>query len=90
MKTSTIKINFTETLILSTLQAGEKNGLEIIKSFKNEKKSIEKLYPTLHNLVKKGFVKYRWVEDKSKQKFRSGKRYYSLTELGKKTITIPI
>ncbi len=85
MKTSTIKINLTETLILSTLQAGEKNGLEIVKSFKNEKKSIEKLYLTLHNLVKKGLVQSRWVQEKSKQRLRAGKLYYSLTELGKKT-----
>ena len=84
METSTIKTNSTEQLILSTLQAGEKNGLEIVKSFKNEKQSIDRLYPILHNLVKKGLVQSRWVAQKPKQKLGDRKRYYRLTELGLK------
>ncbi len=83
MNTSTIKMNSTEKLILSTLHSGEKSGLEIVKSFKNEKKSIEGLYPVLRKLVKKGLVQSRWVAEKPKEKSRLGKLYYSLTELGR-------
>ena len=84
MERSTIKTNSTEQLILSTLQAGEKNGLEIVKSFKHQKHSIDRLYPILHNLIKKGLVQSRWVTKKPQQKSPDRKLYYSLTELGRK------
>ncbi len=84
METSTIKTNSTEQLILSTLQAGEKNGLEIVKSFKHQKHSIDRLYPILHNLIKKGLVQSRWVAQKPQQKLGDRKLYYRLTELGLK------
>ncbi|MDJ0600879.1 MAG: helix-turn-helix transcriptional regulator [Crocosphaera sp.] len=83
MDTLTIKTNSTEKLILSTLQSGEKSGLEIVKSFKNDKKSIEGLYPILRKLVKEGLVQSRWVTEKTKGKSKVGKLYYSLTELGR-------
>ena len=76
MDTSTIKTHSTEQLILSTLQSGAKSGLEIVKSFKNQKHSIEGLYPVLHNLVKQGLVQSRWVAQKPKQKSRSAKLYH--------------
>ncbi|MDJ0598841.1 MAG: PadR family transcriptional regulator [Crocosphaera sp.] len=81
MDTLTIKTDSTEKFILLTLQSGEKSGLEIVKSFKNEKKSIEGLYPVLRKLVKEGLVQSRWVAEKPKGKSRFGKLYYSLTEL---------
>jgi len=71
---------FLKSYILKLLRSGSKHGYAIIKSIENEtgwKPSPGGIYPTLHDLEKKGLI----------IKFKDGRRkYYKLTKNGKKFI----
>jgi len=71
---------FLKSYILKLLRSGSKHGYDIIKSIENEtgwRPSPGGIYPTLHDLEKKGLI----------IKFKDGRRkYYKLTKNGKKFI----
>jgi PadR family transcriptional regulator, regulatory protein PadR len=81
-------LTLNEVKVLSTLLAGEKYGLEIIKTVKEEAQStifLGSLYNLLSRLDKKGFVECRWGDETSE---RGGDRrkYYKITGLGATTV----
>ena len=73
----------TSLLVLSLLKSGDKYGYEMItllEAVSNEVFQMKEgtLYPILHNLEKKGFVKaYNQQTDKGRSR-----RYYHLTDKG--------
>ena len=73
-----------ELLILRTLASGEKHGYEIaewIHAASAESLSIEEgaLYPALHRLEKRGWLKSEWAVSDANQRAK----YYRLTTAGK-------
>jgi PadR family transcriptional regulator PadR len=76
-----------EPLILSLLSKGETYGYAIIQEVKrlSENKiawTDGMLYPVLHRLEDRGFIKSRWAESETGRK----RKYYSLKEDGKKAL----
>lgn len=76
-----------EPLILSLLSKGESYGYAIIQDVKKlSENKIEwtdgMLYPVLHRLEDRGFIKSRWGESEIGRK----RKYYSLKEDGKKAL----
>lgn len=77
-----------EPLILSLLSKGESYGYAIIQEVKKlSENKIEwtdgMLYPVLHRLEDRGFIKSRWGESDTGRK----RKYYSLKEDGKKALS---
>ena len=75
----------TEPLILSLLARGESYGYELIQEVKELSGDQIKwtdgmLYPVLHRMERKGWIKSRWVEPEQGRK----RKYYSLKEDGRK------
>ena len=73
----------TSLLVLSLMQSGDKYGYEMIsllEATSNEVFQMKEgtLYPILHNLEKKGFVR-AYNQDNGSGRTR---RYYQLTDLG--------
>jgi transcriptional regulator len=82
-----LKKGSAELLILSLIELRPRHGYEISKliderSEGSVKFNVASLYPLLYRLEKRGWIQGRWVE-KSGQRRR---RYYRLTEEGKKTL----
>ncbi|MFC1724431.1 PadR family transcriptional regulator [candidate division KSB1 bacterium] len=80
---SNLAKNCHETLILAALCKKEKHGYEIALEIEERSKGNFKfnygtLYPTLHKLEKKKFIKGEW-EDKSVKRKR---KFYLITEKG--------
>jgi PadR family transcriptional regulator, regulatory protein PadR len=76
-----------DMLILQTLQWGEQHGYGIIQAIRansNDILQIEtgSLYPALHRLERKGWLKSEWKLTESKQRAK----YYRLTPTGKKQL----
>ena len=76
----------TSMLILSLLKENDMYGYEMIKNLKEKSENVFELkegtlYPILHSLEEKGFIKSYW--DKTTPKKR---KYYSITEKGKKQL----
>lgn len=76
-----------EPLILSLLSKGESYGYAIIQDVKKlSENKIEwtdgMLYPVLHRLEDRGFIKSRWGESEIGRK----RKYYALKEDGKKAL----
>jgi PadR family transcriptional regulator PadR len=74
-----------EPLILSLLSKGESYGYAIIQEIKARSNNHLQwtdgmLYPVLHRMEAKGWIKSRWVESENGRK----RKYYSLKEDGKK------
>jgi PadR family transcriptional regulator, regulatory protein PadR len=74
-----------EPLILSLLSKGESYGYAIIQEIRTRSENHLQwtdgmLYPVLHRLERKGWIKSRWVEAESGRK----RKYYSLKEDGRK------
>lgn len=81
-------VGLKEARILSVLLSKEKYGLEIVKFLKKETgkgTSLGGLYPTLHRLEKKGFIKGRWGESTA-ERGGNRRRYYRLTGAGEKAL----
>ena len=82
-----LKKGSAELLILSLIELRPRHGYEISKliderSEGSVKFNVASLYPLLYRLEKRGWIQGHWVE-KSGQRRR---RYYRLTEEGKKTL----
>ncbi|EHJ12680.1 transcriptional regulator, PadR family [Crocosphaera watsonii WH 0003] len=74
------------------LENRELYGLQITQAIEEASNGTKKirigsLYPTLHNLEKKGLVQSRWGDDKPEKRAGARRRYYTLTSLGKATVT---
>ena len=76
--------------ILTALSGRELYGLQIIDAIAEASNGRRKigfgsLYPTLHKLNKKGFVKARWG-DELEQTGGARRKYYQITGLGSKVL----
>ena len=74
-----------EPLILSLLEHGESCGYAIIQEIKNRSQGELQwtdgmLYPVLHRMERRGWIKSRWLESETGRK----RKYYSLKEDGRK------
>ncbi len=76
-----------EPLILSLLTKGESYGYAMIQEIKS--RSDERLewadgmlYPVLHRMERRGWIKSRWKESETGRK----RKYYSIKEDGKKAL----
>ena len=81
-------VGLKEARILSVLLSKEKYGLEIVDSLEKETgkgTSLSGLYPTLHRLEKKGFIKGRWGESTA-ERGGNRRRYYRLTGSGEQAL----
>jgi PadR family transcriptional regulator PadR len=77
----------TEPLILSLLTQGESYGYELIQEIKQlSGDQIQwtdgMLYPVLHRMEDRGWIKSRWVEIENGRK----RKYYSLKNDGRKAL----
>ena len=73
-----------EPLILSLLSKGENYGYAIIQEVKNRSDNDLQwtdgmLYPVLHRMERKRWIKSRWAESESGRK----RKYYSITPAGR-------
>ena len=73
-----------EPLILSLLSKGENYGYAIIQEVKNRSNNDLRwtdgmLYPVLHRMERKRWIKSRWVESEIGRK----RKYYSITQGGR-------
>ena len=76
-----------EELIMRALLNHELYGLQIAKAIEEvsngEKKiGVGSLYPKLHKLEKKGYIKSHWGEDRPEERNGARRKYYKLTGLG--------
>jgi len=74
-----------EPLILSLLENGESYGYAIIQEIKARSEGQLQwtdgmLYPVLHRLERRGWIRSRWKESETGRK----RKYYSLKEDGRK------
>jgi DNA-binding PadR family transcriptional regulator len=74
-----------EPLVLSLLEKGESYGYAIIQEIKARSGNHLQwtdgmLYPVLHRMEAKGWIKSRWVESDAGRK----RKYYSIKQDGKK------
>jgi len=74
-----------EPLILSLLEQSESYGYAIIQEIKNRSRGELEwtdgmLYPVLHRMERRGWIKSRWGESETGRK----RKYYSLKEDGRK------
>ena len=74
-----------EPLILALLEHGESYGYAIIQEVKSRSRGELQwtdgmLYPVLHRMERKGWIKSRWVESETGRK----RKYYSLKHDGRK------
>ena len=77
----------TEPLILSLLSKGESYGYAIIQEIKARSNDHLQwtdgmLYPVLHRMKRKGWIKSQWKEAESGRK----RKYYSIKEDGRKAL----
>ncbi len=76
-----------DMLILQTLQWGAQHGHGIGQAIRSQSDDLLKvetgsLYPALHRLVKRGWLKAEWGVSEANQRAR----YYTLTAAGKKQL----
>lgn len=76
-----------EPLILSLLSKGEYHGYAIIQEIKARSNDQMQwadgmLYPLLHRMERKGFIKSRWGESETGRR----RKYYALQEKGKQAM----
>ena len=76
-----------EPLILSLLEQGESYGYAIIQDIKNRSRGELEwtdgmLYPVLHRMERKGWIKSRWAESETGRK----RKYYHLRKEGRKAL----
>ena len=78
-----------EALILSILVAGRKHGYQIALEIEEQSNGLFKfnhgtLYPILHKLEKEKLIKGVWRQEGPKRQ----RKYYSLTDKGKKYLSM--
>ncbi len=76
-----------DMLVLKTLQWGTQHGYGISQALRAHSEDVLQvetgsLYPALHRLEKRGWLKAEWKQSDSNQRAR----YYSLTASGKKQL----
>jgi PadR family transcriptional regulator, regulatory protein PadR len=76
-----------EPLVLSLLAQGESYGYAIIQEIKARSENAVvwtdgMLYPVLHRMERKGWIKSRWKESETGRK----RKYYSIKNDGKKAL----
>jgi transcriptional regulator len=76
-----------DMLILKTLEAGSRHGYSIAERIEQVSKDVlaieeGSLYPALHRLVKRGWIKSEWGLSENNRKAK----YYSLTKAGRKQL----
>lgn len=76
-----------DMLILRTLQWGPQHGYGIVLALRTQSGDVVQvetgsLYPALHRLERKGWVRSEWRQTESKQRAR----YYRITASGKKQL----
>lgn len=80
-----------EENILTVLDSHQLYGLQLIKAIEQassgkRKLGIGSLYPTLHRLEKKGFVRSTWGDNYPKVRGGARRKYYEITELGRQVL----
>jgi len=73
--------------IIALLSKGKKYGFQIIKELREKTDGYfdlkeGTLYPALHRLEKRGYLKSQWVTEKD----RPPRKYYVLTKAGKEVL----
>ena len=92
MKQSTdFDLSALEEMVLMVLLGGELYGLGIIKAIEDatdgkRRVGFGSLYPTLHQLEKRGLVKSNWGAETPKERSGARRRYYRITGLGKTAV----
>jgi transcriptional regulator len=87
MLASDLKKGSAELLILSLLEERSRHGYDIaqmIEARSGAEITVNSatLYPTLHALVKAGFIKGRWLEQPGTRR----RRHYQITASGRRTL----
>lgn len=87
MKDNKRDLSALEEMFLTVLSRRELYGLEIIKAIEDASDGKRRigfgsLYPTLHQLEKKGMVKSHWGEDKPDERGGARRKYYKITGAG--------
>ena len=77
----------TSLILLKTLESEPKYGYRIIKDLEVTSNNIFEfkegtIYPLLHNLEEKGYIKSFWENTASKRK----RKYYAITSKGRKVL----
>jgi PadR family transcriptional regulator PadR len=86
------KLSRVEEEILTVLTGGRSlYGLEIITAVEEATKGRRRLgfgslYPALHKLEKKSFLKSEWGDDKPEERGGARRKYYRLTALGQRVL----
>jgi PadR family transcriptional regulator, regulatory protein PadR len=80
-----------EEKVLTILLNREFYGLEIIKALEEASEGkirigFGSLYPTLHKLEKKGFVKSQWGEDRPEERAGARRKYYRVEGVGEEAL----
>lgn len=86
-KDSDLDLSALEEMLLTVLLKREVYGLELIQAIHDASEGkrrigFSSLYPTLHQLEKKGMVKSRWGTETPMERGRARRRYYKITGLG--------
>ncbi|MEC4986150.1 MAG: PadR family transcriptional regulator [Oscillatoria sp. PMC 1068.18] len=86
-----IELSALEQDILTVLDFHELYGLQIIQAIEEvsggkRKLGVGSLYPTLHRMEKKGFVKSKWGDDRLEERGGARRKYYQITGLGKRVL----
>ena len=81
-----------EETLLTVLLKRELYGLEIIKVVEDATEGKRRirfgsLYPTLHQLEKKGMVKSRWGDERPEERGGARRKYYTITNSGQKALS---
>jgi DNA-binding PadR family transcriptional regulator len=91
-QTQELEVSRLEEDVLAVLMGGhELYGLQIIEAVREATEGrrhigFGSLYPTLHKLEKKGFVKPRWGEEQPEERGGARRRYYKITGLGERAL----
>jgi len=83
-----LKKGSAELLVLSLVEARPRHGYEIGKLIEARSNgmlsfNVASLYPLLYRLEKRGWIQGRWVEKAGQRR----RRYYKLTQQGKKILS---
>ncbi len=81
------ELTSTEELIMTAISKQDLYGLQIAKAIKevsggSKKMKVGFLYPKLHNLEKKKYVKSYWGDQRPEERKGARRKYYKLTKDG--------
>jgi PadR family transcriptional regulator PadR len=83
-KAGELSLSAREEDLLTLLSDKQLYGLEILEAMKATGRAIGigSLYPTLHNMQKKGLIESWWGEETPAERGHARRRYYTATEHG--------